>query len=113
VDGSDRIPKFLLPVVADRLAAGGSIDRSALVLAAWSRYLEGRTEAGVPVTVVDRRLDDLRRAAADERTTPGAFLGYRPVFGDLGGHPDLVGAFVRARSELEARGARGALAAMP
>ena len=113
VDGSDRIPKFLLPVVADRLAAGGGIDRSALVLAAWSLYLEGRTEAGVPVTVVDRRLDDLRRAAADERTTPGAFLGYRPVFGDLGGHPDLVRAFVRARSELDARGARGVLAAMP
>jgi mannitol 2-dehydrogenase len=112
VDGSDRIPKFLLPVVAEQLAAGRSIDRSALVLAAWSRYLEGRTEAGASVTVVDRRIDDLRRAVSQERTTPGAFLGYRPVFGDLGGHPDLVRAFVRSRAELAARGARGVLGAM-
>jgi mannitol 2-dehydrogenase len=109
VDGSDRIPKFLLPVVTEQLAAGRSIDRSALVLAAWSRYLEGRTDAGVGVTPVDRRLEDLRAAVAAEQGTPGAFLGYRPVFGDLAGHPTLVRAFVEARGDLAARGARGAL----
>jgi mannitol 2-dehydrogenase len=113
VDGSDRIPKFLLPVVAEQLAAGRSIDRSALVLAAWSRYLEGRTEAGASVAVVDRRIDDLRRAVSEERTTPGAFLAYRPVFGDLGGNPELVRAFVQARTDLEARGARGVLGTAP
>lgn len=49
VDGSDRIPKFLLPVVREQLEVGGDIRRSALVLAAWSRFLEGCDErASVP-----------------------------------------------------------------
>jgi mannitol 2-dehydrogenase len=109
VDASDRIPKFLLPVIADQLAAGRSIDRSALVLAAWSRYLEGRTDADAPITVHDRRLDDLRQAVSAEQAAPGAFLGFRPVFGDLAGHPTLVRAFVQARTDLAAYGARGVL----
>ena len=39
-DGSERIPKFLLPVVREQLASGGEIEHAALVVAAWSRYVE-------------------------------------------------------------------------
>lgn len=112
VDGSDRIPKFLLPVVCERLAAGGGVERSALAIAAWSVFLEGRTERGAPTPAVDRRLDDLRSAAAAERTTPGAFLDYAPVFGDLGRDPVLRSAFVAARVSLTSHGARDAIATL-
>jgi mannitol 2-dehydrogenase len=37
---SDRIPAFLLPVVRHRIAAGGSVEAAALVVAAWIRCRE-------------------------------------------------------------------------
>jgi mannitol 2-dehydrogenase len=110
VDGSARIPKFLLPVISDRLAAGESIRRSALVLAAWSRFIDGTSDSGVQFELVDRRITDLRAAVNAEEITPGAFLDYAAVFGELGTHPVLRAEFVAARSRLAAVGARLAMA---
>ena len=45
-ESSDRIPKWLLPVVRQQLATGGEIRRSAAVVASWARYAEGVDEAG-------------------------------------------------------------------
>ena len=118
VDGSDRIAKFLLPVLADQLAVGdqpgcqAQIRRSALVLAAWSVFLEGRTEAGLPTPIADRRRAELEAAVRKERTSPGSFLDYTPVFGDLGQDPILRTAFIDARATLAQHGARTAIAAL-
>ncbi|MBF4573070.1 mannitol dehydrogenase family protein [Herbiconiux sp. VKM Ac-1786] len=112
VDGSDRIPKFLLPVVRSQLASGGEIERSVLVLAAWSRFLEGVADDGSALSPVDKRLDELQAAVAGEADAPGSFLDYAPVFGDLGSDARLRAAFVEARALLAARGARGALEAL-
>ena len=67
-----------------QLETGGEIRRSTLVLAAWSRFLEGRTENGDPTPINDRRATELIAAAHAEHVEPGSFLDYRPVFGDLG-----------------------------
>lgn len=112
VDGSDRIAKFLLPVVRDQLRAGGDIRRSALVIAAWSRFLEGRDENGNPTPVNDRREAGLRAAVEAERDEPGAFLRYRPVFGDLGEDARLRDAFVAYRASLAERGVRETVSAI-
>ena len=106
VDGSDRLPKFLLPVVREQLATGGRIDHAALVLAAWSVFLEGRTETGEETPAVDSRLDELRAIVADD---PAALLDYAPVFGDLGQNARLRTAYLAARATLAERGARGAI----
>ncbi len=45
-ESSDRIPKWLVPVIAENLRTDGEIERSALVVAAWARYAEGRRRAG-------------------------------------------------------------------
>jgi mannitol 2-dehydrogenase len=45
-ESSDRIPKFLLPVIRAQLATGGEIRRSAAVVASWARYAEGTDEQG-------------------------------------------------------------------
>ena len=74
---SDRIPKWLLPVIRHNLEHGGEIDRAALVVAAWARYAEGVDEQGEPITVVDRLSEQLtataqppaRRAAGLRRPT--------------------------------------------
>ena len=106
VDGSERISKFLLPVVADQLQRGGSIKHCALVLAAWSRFLAGETE----IEPIDRRLPGLRDAVAREHDAPGSFLAYRPVFGDLGSDPALRACFREARAALHHLGPRDAMA---
>ncbi|MGN6031046.1 MAG: mannitol dehydrogenase family protein, partial [Thermomicrobiales bacterium] len=111
-DASERIPKFLLPVVRDRLAAGGGISRSALVIAAWAASLEGRTEDGSPVEVADQRRDLLQAAVRREADDPLAFIGLREVFGDLADDAHFVAAYRAARASLRERGAEGAIAAL-
>jgi mannitol 2-dehydrogenase len=39
-EGSDRIPKWLVPVIRQQLATGGEIRRSAAVVASCARYAE-------------------------------------------------------------------------
>jgi mannitol 2-dehydrogenase len=112
VDGSERIPKFLLPVLRQQLETGGEIRRCALVLAAWSRFLEGRAETGAPTPIDDRRATELIEAVRAEQVEPGSFLDYRPVFGDLGANSRLRDAFVACRESLVARGARVTISAI-
>jgi mannitol 2-dehydrogenase len=110
VDASDRIPKFLLPVVRARLAAGAPADRCAQVVAAWSLSVDGVAESATPLAPTDRRADALRGAAAAERTQPGAFLRALPsVFGDLATDPTFTAAFVHARTQLSRHGVAATL----
>jgi mannitol 2-dehydrogenase len=81
--GSDRIPKWLLPVVRDNLAADRSVQVSAAICASWARYHEGRDERGEPIEIVDRLQQELAEAARAQRERPTAFLENRELFGDL------------------------------
>ncbi|WP_166844068.1 mannitol dehydrogenase family protein [Isoptericola sp. BMS4] len=105
-ESSDRIPKWLVPVIRANLAAGGDIERSAAVVAAWARYAEGVDEQGEPITVVDRLADRVRAAAARQSDDPLAFLRDEELFGDLAGQPRFVEAYTAALDSLHARGAR-------
>ncbi|MDP9395891.1 MAG: mannitol dehydrogenase family protein [Actinomycetota bacterium] len=108
-DASDRIPKFLLPVIRHQLQAGGPIERSALVVAAWARYAEGVDEHGQPIEVVDPLRQKLAAAAARQRVEPTAFVAVREVFGDLADSPRFVTAYTAALATLREHGAQGAL----
>ena len=44
LDGSNRQPKFIIPTIADRLAAGKGVSGLALESALWCRYCFGETE---------------------------------------------------------------------
>ncbi len=52
-ESSDRIPKWLVPVIRDQLASGGEVECSAAIVASWARYAEGADEQGESITVVD------------------------------------------------------------
>jgi mannitol 2-dehydrogenase len=80
---SDRIPKFLLPVVHRQLETGGPTRVCATVVAAWARYALGTDEQGRPIDVVDPRREALHAAAEAESSQAGAFLRDRTLFGDL------------------------------
>jgi mannitol 2-dehydrogenase len=108
-ESSDRIPKWLLPVVRINLATGAPIHRAALVVAAWARYAEGVDEAGEPIEIVDRRKDLIvKRAQADD---PLEFLRDPDLFGDLVSEGRFTDTYVEALESLHARGARATLEA--
>src|SRR6187549_3490440 len=79
-ESSDRIPKWLLPVIRHNLASGGEIDRATAVVASWARYAEGTDEQGRPIEVVDRLAARLTAAAQRQHDEPLAFLADREVF---------------------------------
>jgi mannitol 2-dehydrogenase len=111
-DGSERIPKWLLPVVRENLGVGRGVRRSAAVVAAWARYCEGVDEQGRPIDVVDRRRDSLMARARRQREEPLAFLADRELFGDLVDDERFTEPYRVALNSLHDRGARATLEAL-
>jgi len=111
-ESSDRIPKWLLPVIRRQLETGGEMRRSAAVVASWARYAEGVDEAGEPIDVVDRLRSSLVPIARRQRTDPDAFIANRELFGDLVDSPRFVAAYRAALTSLHERGARATLEAL-
>jgi mannitol 2-dehydrogenase len=108
-ESSDRIPKWLVPVVRHNLRSGGSVRLAATVVASWARYAEGVDEQGEPIEVVDRLRDPLMAAAARHRDDPLAFLRDRSLFGDLVDQPRFVEPYTWALDRLHRVGARATL----
>jgi mannitol 2-dehydrogenase len=108
-ESSDRIPKWLLPVVRRQLETGGEIRRSAAVVASWARYAEGVDEDGRPIEVVDRLKDGLVEIARRQREQPEAFIANRELFGDLVDDERFATAYRSALRSLHERGARATL----
>ena len=106
---SDRIPKWILPVVRQQLATGGELWRSAAVVASWARYAEGVDDHGEPIEVVDRLAGSLTQRARRQREDPDAFIANRHLFGDLADNKRFVTAYRSALASLHQRGARATL----
>ena len=108
-ESSDRIPKWLLPVIRENLAAGRDVRLAAAVVASWARYAEGVDEQGEPITVVDRLADSLTAIAQTQRADPLAFVANRELFGDLVDQPGFTEPYLATLESLHERGARGTL----
>jgi mannitol 2-dehydrogenase len=111
-ESSDRIPKWLVPVIRHQLAHNGEIKRSVAVVASWARYDEGTDEQGEPIEIVDRLKDQLHAIAQNNRRHPLAFIENRELFGDLVEHPRFVAAYTWALDSLHRVGARATLEAL-
>ncbi len=109
---SDRIPKWLVPVIREDLAAGRDVTLSAAIVASWARYAEGVDEDGRPIDVVDRLADTLVPIARSQRDDPAAFLANRAVFGDLVDQPRFREPYLWTLDSLHRRGARATLRAL-
>jgi fructuronate reductase len=118
MDGSQKLPQRLLDSVRDRLAADAPIDRLALAIAGWIRFLRGVDEQG-DVHPIDDPLRDalavlLAQAdaaagtaggdAAAERRRIDTVCRFAPVFGALGEDPRFVDAVARQAFSLRTRG---------
>ncbi|MCP5366003.1 MAG: mannitol dehydrogenase family protein [Hyphomicrobiales bacterium] len=83
LDGSNRQPKFIIPSIADRLAAGAGIAGLALESALWCRYCYGTTESGHIIEPNDPNWDRLVAAAHAARETPLAWLALEDIYGPV------------------------------
>jgi mannitol 2-dehydrogenase len=111
-ESSDRIPKWLLPVIRHQLASGGEITRSAAIVASWARYAEGVDEGGQPIAIVDRLADRLTESARRQHEEPDAFISNRDVFGDLVDDSRFTTAYRSSLKSLHEHGARATLSAI-
>jgi mannitol 2-dehydrogenase len=110
-ESSDRIPKWLVPVIKANLRDGGAVDLSALVVASWARYAEGVDEQGEPIEVVDRLKDRVMAAAAKRADDPLAFIRDRDLFDDLADDERFTAAYTAALDSLHRNGARATVEA--
>jgi mannitol 2-dehydrogenase len=108
-ESSDRIPKWLLPVIRRQIAAGGEFHRATAVVASWARYAEGVDEAGEPIEVSDRIAERLVATAQRNREEPTAFIADRTLFGDLVDDEAFVAEYTAVLASLHAEGARATL----
>ncbi|WP_084187669.1 mannitol dehydrogenase family protein [Mycobacterium paraffinicum] len=109
---SDRIPKWLFPVICDNLANDGPVQLAAAAVASWARYAEGTDEWGKPYEVVDQLADSLIPIARSQHQNPTAFVEVTAVFCDLAHQPRFVDAYCWALDSLHHKGARATLEAL-
>ena len=110
LDGSAKVPKFLLPSVQEALAAGRPSKLLSLAVAGWLRYLSGTDEQGTPFMIDDPQAATLQALAREGGNDPRPLLSRTDLFGDMGQSEVLrqqIGAFL---SQLYSEGARETLA---
>jgi fructuronate reductase len=111
MDGSQKLPQRLLGTIRDCMQRGLPIDRLALGVAGWMRYVTGVDEKGRAIDVRDplaTRLRTIAEAAgpAAERLVP-ALLGLQEVFGpDLGKNSAFADAVTQKLARLFEVGAK-------
>lgn len=91
MDGSQKLPQRLLDTIRDRLLQGQDVNRAALGVAAWMRYVTGVDEGGKEIDVRDPLADLFRQIAVFAKERPStlvdAFLALKEIFGtDLPQH---------------------------
>lgn len=111
LDGSNRQPKFIIPTIADRLKAGGSVDGLALESALWCRYCYGVTDSGAVIEPNDPNWNRMTATAGKAKNDPSAWLAMSDIYGDVGKSPVFAKAFADALNALWADGAKATLAA--
>jgi mannitol 2-dehydrogenase len=92
-DGSSRHPGFVLPILRDALATGGSVNGLALVEALWARMCAGTREDGTAIDPNDPFWDQLSETAKCAKSQPLAWLEMRHTYGDLTEHRRFAEAF--------------------
>jgi len=108
-ESSDRIPKWLVPVIAANIAAGRDVTLSASIVAAWARYDEGVDEEGAPIEIVDQLADRLQALAKQQSEEPLAFVRNTDLFGDLAEHEAFTKPYLATLASLHERGSRATL----
>ena len=109
LDGSAKMPKFLLPSVHEQLARGYVPRLLTLAVAGWFRYLSGTDEQGQAIKIEDPMAATLQERALAGGTDPRPLLSLHGLFGDLGQDAPFVTELEAALGRLYSDGVRAAL----
>jgi mannitol 2-dehydrogenase len=80
LNGSVKLPKFILGSLRDKLHKGGEITYLCLAIAAWCRYLQGRDDQGKAIEIEDTLADFLQHKVSG--ADPRPLLNLSSVFGE-------------------------------
>jgi mannitol 2-dehydrogenase len=110
IDGTAKVPTFVIPTIERELERGGPVECAALALAGWARYLATTpAEARAPDAGGERTASHAKRAIDD----PVAFLELAAVFPPaLRDSERFRDAFVSASRSLASLGPLGAVEAL-
>ena len=108
-EGSARIPKFVLPSIAEQLPHNGPMALLCFTVACWCRYLDGTADDGTDMPLNDPYAALLRTHARQGGADPGPLLSLRQFFGDLPDQAPFVAAVTDALTRLYRDGTRAAL----
>ncbi len=105
-EGSAKMPKWVLPSIAELLEKGRSIHLASLVIASWIHYLkQGVDEQGKALDIIDARATELRQVATYLGTDPRPILAISSIFGQvLPSSAAFASKVERALSSLSTRG---------
>jgi len=81
-DGSSKFPKFIVPTLNRLIEDGRSLERAALVVAAWALYLKGVDETGTSYRIPDPRAEFCQALVADDDKVRERVLGVEVIFGN-------------------------------
>jgi mannitol-1-phosphate/altronate dehydrogenase len=109
LDGSAKVPKFLLPALHDALDADRTHRWLTTALAGWLRYLLGVDDHGEQFDLQDSRGPELQALAAAGRDDPRPLLSRRDLFGDLEDRDAFVTELQATLRDIYAHGAQATL----
>lgn len=109
-DGSNRLPKFILPIVNANLVNGQSLQGLALVVALWCRLCAQGADGDNQIVLDDAQAPRLIAQSLLARDNPLVFLQMDDIFGTLAVQPEFVAAFSKWLAMLWEVGAAKTLA---
>ncbi|MNR12972.1 hypothetical protein D3C85_1293510 [compost metagenome] len=99
-----------MPTINRLIADGQSLERAALVVAAWALYLEGVDETGAHYRIADPRAEHCQALVADSQRLTVRLLGEEAIFGSaLVNSAAFVTAFERCLDNLRRLGVSATL----
>lgn len=108
-EATEKLPKWLVPVMREQLRADRSVRLCAAISAAWARYAESVDESGEPIDVVDRQRETVMEKASHNHDDPQVFISHKPWFGNLAEDPRFREPYLEALESLHKVGAHETL----
>lgn len=109
LNGSDKIPKFILGSLRDKLTRGESITYLSFAIAVWFRYLNGKDDQGKLLPVDDPMATLLTEKALAGKSDPMPLLKVEKIFGDLSHSSTIVAAVTHHLQQLYVLGSQETL----
>lgn len=108
VDSSNRLPKFILPIITQNIKENRSIEGLSLVIALWCLFCD-KTSKDINQKLIDENAEQLAFLSDKSLTNPSEFLKMDHVFGSLNSNSCFIQSFSNAFLSLVQNGVEESL----